>query len=171
MSLRTTLAAVCLAGLSACSFHSLGNLKPGTSSVSDVLATFGPPAMRWVNTDGSMQLAYPGGPAGFTTHMVFVAPDGVIERVEQVLDQAHFSQIESGKSSQEDVLRLLGPSFPAWTVYFEARDELVWEWRYCDAWWKAAKFDVLFDGTTGLVRSTYSLPDLDGRRIVPSCSP
>lgn len=164
------IAAVCLAGLSACSFHSVGSLKPGTSSVSDVPATFGPPAMRWVNADGSMQLAYPGGPEGFTTHMVFVAPDGVVERVEQVLDEAHFSRIESGKSTQEDVLRLLGPSFPAWTVYFEARDELVWEWRYCDAWWKAAKFDVLFDGTTGLVRSTYSLPDLGGRRIVPSCS-
>ena len=58
--------------------------------------------------------------------------------------------------SKEDVLRALGPSDTRLTVYFKARDELVWEWRYCDEWNEAARFDVLFDGSKEVVRSTMS---------------
>lgn len=52
---------------------------------------------------------------------------------------------------------------PAWTVYFKARDELVWEWRYCDAWNRLARFDVLFDATKEVVRSTLSIREECGR--------
>lgn len=61
--------------------------------------------------------------------------------------------------TQEQVLRILGPAEPSWTVYFKARDELVWEWRYCDEWNELARFNVLFDGTKGTVRSTMSLTE------------
>jgi hypothetical protein len=68
------------------------------------------------------------------------------------------------------VLRLLGPSQPQWTEYFKARDELVWEWRFCDSWNQVALFDVLFDATTGIVRTTYQRPDLMGRDgVAPFC--
>jgi len=33
----------------------------------------------------------------------------------------------------------------------------VWEWRYCDVWAMPARFNVLFDGTTGIVRSTLTV--------------
>ena len=45
------------------------------------------------------------------------------------------------------------------TLYFAARDELVWEWRWCDDWSEPARFNVLFDGTSGKVRSTASLTE------------
>ena len=67
------------------------------------------------------------------------------------------------------------PPVPHWTVYFEARDELVWEWRYCDDWGEPARFNVLFDGTSRRVRSTLSLtesqrPDLGFGRMRMRCS-
>jgi len=87
--------------------------------------------------------------------MVFLGADGRLRRIENVLDVPHFARLEPGKSDQATVLRLLGPSDPAGTVYFKARDELVWEYRYCDDWGEATRFDVLFDATSGLVRTTY----------------
>ena len=71
--------------------------------------------------------------------------------------------------NKEEVLRTLGPSQPQWTVYFDRRDELVWEWRYCDAWNEPARFDVLFDNTSGKVRSTQSYTESMQRRFREVC--
>lgn len=152
--------------LAGCAGYGGSNLQPGVSTLPDVLMSMGTPAMHWKDPDGREQLAYPRGPMGTQTFMVFVAPDGKLERIEGVLDEAHFARIRPEKSTQEEILRLLGPSVPQWTAYFKARDELVWEWRYCDAWSVTARFDVLFDATTGLVRTTYQRPDIDGRKDV-----
>ena len=156
--------------LSACAAYSGSGLKPGVATLSDVLATMGEPAMRWDDPDGRIQLAYPRGPMATQTFMAYIAPDGRLERIEKALVPENFARIVHGKSNQADVLRLLGPSYPGWTAYFKARDELVWEWRICDGIGQQAKFDVLFDATTGIVRSSYQRPDLVGRDgIAPSC--
>lgn len=60
---------------------------------------------------------------------------------------------------QEEVLRILGPSESSGTAYFKSRDELVWERRYCDEWNEASRFEVLFDGSKEVMRSTMSLAD------------
>jgi len=146
--------------LSACASYSGRGLKPGESDLSAVLATMGPPAMQWQDADGRRQLAYPRGPEGTQTFMVYVASDNRLEKIEGVLDAQQFARIKNGQSDQAAVLRILGPSQPQWTAYFKARDELVWEWRFCDAWSQVALFDVLFDATTGIVRSTYQRPDI-----------
>lgn len=112
----------------------------------------GAPAMSWNLPGGGRQLAYPRGPAGFQTYMVFIDAAGKLERKANVMDQEYFAKVQSGMT-QSEVLQLLGPPQPQWTAYFEARNELVWEWRYCDSWNSAARFDVLFDGTTQRVRS------------------
>jgi len=57
---------------------------------------------------------------------------------------------------KEEVLHILGPSFPGWTAYFKGRDELAWEWRYCSTWTEPSRFDVLFDNSKATVRSTMS---------------
>ena len=157
--------------LSSCAGYSGSNLKPGVSTLSEVVASMGEPAMRWKDADGREQLAYPRGPAGTQTFMAFVGADGRLERIEGVLGMAHFARIEPGKSDQAAVLRLLGPSQPQWTQYFKARDELVWEWRFCDSWNQQALFDVLFDATTGIVRTSYQRSDLRGPDgVAPGCS-
>ena len=114
--------------------------------------------MRWQNPDGSIQLAYPRGPMGFHTFMVFIGTDGKLKRIQNVLDSETFSRIQAGMP-KDQVLRILGPSEPSRTIYFKARDELVWEWRYCNILRQASRFNVLFDGSKGTVRSTMSLTE------------
>ena len=111
--------------------------------------------MQWTHPDGSRQLAFPRGPAGLQTYMAFIGADGKLQRIENVLTAAGFSRITAGMG-QDQVLRTLGPPVPAWTRYFERRDELVWEWRYCDDWSEPARFNVLFDATQAVVRTTLS---------------
>ena len=171
---RSVLARLALVGsalvLSACAAYSGSNLKPGVATLPEVIASMGEPALRWKDPDGREQLAYPRGPAGTQTFMAWIAVDGHLERIEGVLDTPYFARIEPGRSDQAAVLRVLGPSQPQWTVYFKARDELVWEWRFCDAWSQSAFFDVMFDATTGIVRSSSQRPDLSGPDgVAPTC--
>ena len=145
--------------LTACAGYSGSNLKPGIATLPEVIASMGEPAMRWKEADGREQLAYPRGPEGTQTFMAYVGADGRLERIEGVLDMTHVGLIQPGKSDKEDVLRILGPSYPYWTTYSKARNELVWEWRYCDTWGKVAFIDVYFDAMTSIVRTANQRPD------------
>ncbi len=160
----------CALILAACAGVSGSDLRPGRSTQAEVIASMGEPAMRWRESDGREQLAYPRGPSGTQTYMVFLRSDGVLDRIDRVLKEEHFARIESGKSDKAAVLRILGPSVQRET-YFKARDELVWEWRICDNWNQQAFFGVLFDATSGIVRSTYQRPaGYSGEYGSPGCS-
>lgn len=150
------LAVLLVVALAGCAGYGGRGLVPGESSTDDVLRVMGLPAMQWTDADGARQFAYPRGPMGVHTFMVHVGADGRLRGIDNVLDEEGFARINPGMT-QEEVLRVLGPPQPHWTMYFAARDELVWEWRYCDIWAQAARFDVLFDATQGRVRSTLSL--------------
>ncbi len=141
--------------IGACASYSGQGLKPGEDGLEKILHVMGQPAMRWENANGSVQLAYPRGPMGVHTYMVHIGSDGKLRQIENVMDQINFARIYPGMT-KEEVLYILGPPFPGWTAYFKARDELVWEWRYCDAWNEAARFDVLFDNSKATVRSSKS---------------
>lgn len=168
-SLRGSVVAFAAAILAACAGYDGRGLLPGQARLADVEQRMGPPAMRWQAPDGSRQLAYPRGPAGYHTYMVHIAPDGRLLSIENVLDNKGFAAIRAGMSKDE-VLRTLGPPDPAGTAYFARRDELVWEWRFCDAWSEPARFYVLFDGSSGKVRSTMSQTEsmLDERFVSPN---
>lgn len=163
--LLATLAAL----LAGCASYNGRGLRPGIDDGNAVRALMGEPAQQWSAADGSRHLAYPRGPEGTHTYMVELAPDGRLKSIENVLDTRHFALIAAGMEMDE-VQRLIGPPQPSWTVYFEARDELVWEWLYCDDLGLQARFDVLFDGSSRRVRSTLSRPDMRGMDgVVPSC--
>ncbi|KAB2921351.1 MAG: hypothetical protein F9K30_14580 [Dechloromonas sp.] len=148
--------------LVACASYDGRGLQPGVATVGDVERLMGVPAMRWRDADGREQLAFPRGPEGVHTFMAFIGPDGRLERLENVLRMAHFAGIVAGRDDQAAILRRLGPPVPEWTAYYKGRDELVWEWLFCDDWNQLARFDVLFDGSSGLVRTTMQRPDLRG---------
>jgi hypothetical protein len=152
--------------ITACASHDGRGLKPGVSNLDAVVQLMGEPAMRWQEPDGGQLLAYPRGPAGFNTFMVTIGPDGRMTSLHGVLNMKTFALIREGMT-QEQVLRILGPSVAAWTIYFERRDELVWEWRYCDPWNEPARFNVLFDNTTKKVRTTQGYPE--GKRFREWC--
>ena len=90
--------------------------------------------------------------------MVHIGSDGRMQRIENVMDMKTFARIRPNMTKSQ-VLRILGPSEPSGSAYFKARDELVWEWHYCDEWNEPARFDVLFDGSKEVVRSTMSLTE------------
>ena len=145
-----SLAAVALLGLSACTSTGPTGLTPGSSTLSDVEARLGRPAMNWKNADGSRQLAFAQGPAGTQTFMVFIAPDGRLQRIVGVLNDDFFGLIKPGMT-QEQVLRLLGPAGQPATPY-RRTDSFAWTWLYCQSQNVMQYFDVSFDATTGLVR-------------------
>jgi hypothetical protein len=144
--------------LGACASYDGRGLKPGEAGLDDVLATMGQPALRWRDPDGSQQLAYPRGPAGFHTFMVRLGPDGKLQAIENVLDERHLADVHAG-ISQEQVLRILGPSDARLTHYFKARDELAWDWRYIEPSGEPMRMMVLFDATSGKVRSAMKRPE------------
>jgi len=161
---------VCVSVLmAACASYSGSNLKPGVSTLPEVTASMGEPALVWKNPDGSEQLAYPRGPAGTQTFMVFVGADGKLQRIEGVLDMAHFAKIQEGMS-KEQVLRIIGPSGPLWTQTYTRSNTLAWSWLFCDSASFQAFFDVMFDATAGMVKSTGQRPNEQGRLgIPPTC--
>ena len=147
--------------LGACAAYSGSGLQPGVTRLAEVEQSMGQPALRWHNADGSQQLAYPRGPAGFDTFMVSLGPDGRLQSIENVLDARHLERIRPGMN-QEQVLRTLGPPDRDCTVYFKARDELVWDWRFRAVSGEASRMLVLFDNSAGTVRSTMVLPERKG---------
>ncbi|MFA7292091.1 MAG: outer membrane protein assembly factor BamE [Rhodocyclaceae bacterium] len=153
--IRRLVLLLCTLTLSACAGYSGAGLQPGVATEAEVRALMGPPAMLWELSGGRKQLAYPRGPAGFQTYMVFIDTAGKLERTVNVLRQEFFAKVQPGMT-QAQVLQLLGPPQPQWEAYFKARDELVWEWRFCDSWNQASRFDVLFDGSSKIVRSASS---------------
>ncbi|MFA4968241.1 MAG: hypothetical protein WC540_01305 [Sulfuritalea sp.] len=152
MSLKTLLLASSLI-VAACASYEGRGLKPGEATLDDVRATMGQPAMQWQDPDGSRHLAYPRGPAGFHTFMVRLGPNGKVQSIENVLDERHLATIRAGMN-KEEVLRILGPSDARVTVYFPARDELVWDWRFRGMSSEPMRMMVLFDANSGKVRST-----------------
>jgi len=139
----------------ACAAYDGRGLKAGEARLEDVVRVMGNPAMQWREPDGSRQLAYP---RGIHTFMVDIGTDGRMKNIQNIMNMKTFAKIRPGMTKSE-VLRILGPSETSGTAYFKERDELVWEWRYCDEWNEAARFDVLFDGSKETVRSTLSHTD------------
>ena len=147
--------------LAACASYSGSSLKPGQAQLAEVLQTMGQPELSWQNPDGSLQLAYPHGPAGFDTFMVHLGADGRLRSIENALDARHVNLIRADMS-KEEILRLLGPSNVDCTVYFKARDELVWDWRIRAVSGEPSRLLVLFDHSSGRVRSSMVLPERKG---------
>ena len=160
------LSVVCL--LTACTTYGERGLAPGVSTQAEVLLNMGEPALRWENPDHSLQLAYRRSHGDVNAYMVYLDPTGRLSRIENVMTMSSFARVQAGMG-QDEVLRLLGPSDPAETVYFPARRELDWGWRYCDDWNVAAHFYVLFDHDSGAVRSTMSVRERCGEGDCP-CS-
>jgi hypothetical protein len=158
------LSAMLLAG---CASYGGTGLKPGEARLEDVQRLMGPPAMRWQDADGSVQLAYPHGPSGYHTFMVKLAPDGRLQTIANVLVSQNFARIRAGMTTDQ-VMRVLGPP-PFGADYFAARDELAWSWLYCTDSGNTARFMVLFDGASGVVRGTLSQDEGGEMRV--SCSP
>lgn len=148
--------------LGACASYDGRGLRPGISSIDEVQQLMGEAAFRWRASDGSERLFYPRGPHGVHTFMVKIDAAGRLASIENVLEPKHFARLREGMSEAE-VIRIIGPPQAAWTVYFESRDELALEWRFCDDYSVASRFNALFDKTSGKLRTAMVRPELSRR--------
>lgn len=144
--------------LAACSVQ-----PPRTESLSkdQLLANWGPPTARHGEPDGSERWIYSSGPWGFVVRVAVVGARGQVLSVHNALTEEEFARVRPGQDGQAEILRRFGP--PTWTQQFDRRKELVWEWRYCDVWSYPARFNVLFDAESGVVRSTLAVREDTGR--------
>src|SRR5712691_2451387 len=129
-------------------------LPAGTPS-QQVQAKHGAPGTVWKNSDGSEVWEYPYGPLGRQTFMVTLGADRAVREVHQVLSDEYFAKVRAGMS-RDEVRRLLGA--PGQITVFDARGEEVWSWRYQEQ--HPMFFNVLFDRTTGTVRTTLRLEEI-----------
>jgi hypothetical protein len=139
-----------------CASYSGWGLKPGASTVDEVRQIMGEPAKTCPLAGGGQNLVYPRGPAGLHTYNVLVDKDGVLARIENVLEESGFARIQRGKTTRDEVLCLLGPPFIE--TYFKVRNETVWDYRFLDAWGYESRFHVLYDGA-GIVTGTMQIRD------------
>lgn len=92
----------------------------------ELLAQMGPATGRYPLAGGAQRLEFARGPAGRVTWMVDLDATGRVQRSEQVLDAAHFAQVQPGMAADE-LLRLLGR--PA-AKQGEWQQRETWSWRY-----------------------------------------
>ena len=160
--MKTLLSVLVAMLLAACASYGGHPLMAGDATLADVIRVMGEPAMRWQDPDGSVQLAYPRGPAGYHTFMARIGPDGKLRHIENMLETKGFVRIQPGMSEAQ-VLQVLGPPSPGSTSYFKAREERVWQWHYCDDMHNAAHFNVLFDASSRTVRTAMSIYEQCGQ--------
>lgn len=145
----------CLA-LAACASFDGAGLRPGASA-DEVRAAMGEPGTIWREADGGATWEYAHGPQGLETYMARLGSDGRLRDIRQVLNTETFASIRPGAMTREEVRRLLGK--PARELYFERRDDHVWDYRYFDVvrGYEFA-FSVHFN-PLGIVTGTESTPD------------
>ena len=83
--------------------------------------------------------------------MIVFGPNGVLREVRQVLTEENFAKVSPGMS-REDLRRLLGQ--PAKESYFSLKKEYVWDWRKDDPMNMTVYFNVHFDESGRVVRTS-----------------
>ncbi len=137
-----------------CASYSGWGLKPGTSTVDEGRRIMGEPVKICPLAGGGQNLIYPRGPAGLETFNVHVDKDGVLGSIENVLEERGFARLQKGQSTKDDVVCIFGP--PYIEAYFKARNELVWDYRFRDAWGYPSRLHVLFNDA-GIVTGTLQI--------------
>lgn len=106
------------------------NLEPGVHDAKAVRAAMGAPKEILKAPEGGEIWFYPRGRVGRETLRAELGPDGRLRRVEQVLHEKSFDRIVAGKTTREELRRMLGPPDHEWLAMNGA--ETNWEYRY---WW------------------------------------
>lgn len=150
-SWAAALATILAAG---CASYSGWGLRPGVSTGTDVRRIMGEPVKTCSLPGGRQNWVYPRGPEGLHTFNVRVDRDGVLSSIENVLEERGFALVRNGESTKDDVLCVFGP--PYIEAYFKARSELVWDYRFRDAWGYPSRFHVLFNDA-GIVTGTLQI--------------
>jgi hypothetical protein len=125
MRLLAVLTAVLLAGC----VSDGRSLRPGVDDAAAVRADMGAPAEVLRSADGGELWFYPRGRHGRVTFRAALDPDGRLLGVDQVLTEENFARIVDGKTTAQELRRLLGPPDWEWTSRLKP-EETIWDYRY-----------------------------------------
>ena len=144
--------------LAGCAAYDGSSLVPGKSTAADIQATMGVPDERQPYP-GETLWWYPRGPSGWHSYAVFVAPDGVLRRIEQRLTVENVKKISAGTSTKREVRELFGPPFLVSSLPRLKRE--VWEYQLLEVAFKW-KLWVQFS-EDGVAREVLQMrhPDMD----------
>lgn len=145
----TTIGLVALMGLTACDAQREQMLQEGTSTEADVRMQYGEPEKIWNGPDGGTVLEYNRQPAGHRNYMITIDRDGRLYKIDQVLNENTFAQIENGMPL-EDVRMMLGK--PKGIEKFPLKNETYYTWRYLDGT-DSMFFHVVFDNNMQVIRT------------------
>lgn len=145
------LATMLLAG---CASYSGWGLQPGVSTGADVRRIMGEPVKTCPLAEGMQNWIYPRGPSGLHTFNAHIDRSGVLRSIENVLEESGFAKVVKGRTVKDEVLCIFGP--PIYETYFRARNELVWDYRFMDAWGYKTRYHVLFNDA-GIVTTTLQI--------------
>jgi hypothetical protein len=137
-------------------------LVPGSSREADAIAKFGKPDEVRTLPDGGKVLEFPQGPEGWENWRVTLGPAGVVNAVEQLVDEPYFAKVHPGMT-QREVLLVLGR--PIELVELSNLDEVVLSWNYTEPGNRAMQFNAHLNrsGVVKEVSRTYNLSrDPDG---------
>ena len=112
--------------LGGCAGYSPTGVAPGQSE-SDVFRSMGAPTGRYALPGGGARLEYARGPYSRHTYMIDLNSTGRVERVAQVLTEAHFLRVAPGMG-RDELLLLLGRPGEVFAVPWQRAQ--VWNWRY-----------------------------------------
>lgn len=146
--LKIAVFAAALAALAACATPK--SLAPGTT-LDEARAKLGNPTGSYSLPGGGTRLQYSNQPFDQSVWNADFDGQGRLARVEQMMSDAAFARVQSGKDTRTEVLRDFGQ--PAETFVYKLRDESAWMYRYLTyGGFKAAMF-IYFD-PAGVVKRT-----------------
>ena len=145
--------------LPACDRVTLEKLRPGQTTMQQTREIMGPPTMEWRDPDGSVTLEYPRTPNGIVNYMIDFGPDEILREVRQVLTEANFAKVKEGMT-RDEIRRLLGQ--PAHELYFSLKKEHVWDWKTKSETGYDHFFNVHFDESGHVVRTSASFEPTSG---------
>jgi hypothetical protein len=126
------------------------SLKPGMT-VDQARAALGKPTGSYSLAGGGTRLQYSNQPFDQSVWNADFDAQGHLARVEQMMSDAAFARVQSGKDTRNEVLRDFGQ--PAETFDYKLRGESAWMYRYYTyGGFKAAMF-IYFD-PAGVVKRT-----------------
>lgn len=122
--------------LAGCASYSGGNeLIPGTSATGHVEAVMGPPTLVQPAADGGKILWYPRQPYGRESFAVRVDSSETLVSIEQRLTPDSLARIQKGKTTEDDVLALLGPPFRIYQFSRKEREAWYYPMRKSVDWY------------------------------------
>ncbi|RIX48390.1 MAG: hypothetical protein D3M94_05775 [Rhodocyclales bacterium GT-UBC] len=104
----------------------LPRIEPGRTTTDQVRQHLGQPGEVFSEADDKFTWEYSRQPSGVHCYMITFGRDQMVQKLEQVLNEANYARVRPGMNGDE-IRRLLG--MPGSKVVFDNLGEEIWEWH------------------------------------------